>query len=176
MVARAPACHGPMISGRRDLWRVVLALSGRRRYRGLVTTNRNGGTAVQDPEVVWRLGLRLYDAGMEAIQGERGAGAARYGAARLRALAGANPAVAVELRDLAEALDAELRADAWNSLAEAEELVGSLLAHPAGEGSAEADRREEAALDRLAALRRTDPEYDRPLAVLAEWVRVRRRP
>ena len=128
---------------------------------------------MRDPEQVWRLGLRLYDAGMTAAEAPRLPGAVREQAARLRALASTvTPPVAGELRWLADALDAELWAGPLPPLAEAEELVGRLWA--GSEATAgETARFEEAALERLAALREADPENDRPLSVLAEWIRLR---
>ena len=132
--------------------------------------------AVRDPEQVWRLGLGLYDAGMAAAESRRLPGAVREQAARLRALAvSASPALAAELRWLADALDAELGAGAWVPLAEAEELVGEVWSGGNGMTVAEAARLEEVTLERLALLRQTNPEYDRPLGVLVEWVRLRRR-
>ncbi|MBO0746472.1 MAG: hypothetical protein J2P43_15750 [Candidatus Dormibacteraeota bacterium] len=130
---------------------------------------------MRDPEEVWRLGLRLYDLGMAAAETLRPPGAVREQAARLRSLAAtATPAVAEELRELAEALDAEVEGGARNSLAEAEELVGSVWAGVGGATPEESAFREELALQRLTSLREADPEHDRPLGVLAEWVRLRR--
>lgn len=134
------------------------------------------GRPVRDPEQVWQSGFGLYDAGMAAVQGRRPPGAVREQAARLRALAATvSPAMAAELRELAGALDAELETSAWTPLAEAEELVGSLWAGDTDGTPEETARREELALERLASLRRADPEHARPLEVLAEWVRLRRR-
>lgn len=131
---------------------------------------------MRNPEEVWRLGLQLYDAGMAAAEMLRPPGAVREQAARLRALAAtATPAVAEELREFAQALDAELEGGVWNSLAEAEELVGTVWAGAGGATPEETALREERALERLASLRESDPEHDRPLGVLAEWVRLRRR-
>lgn len=130
---------------------------------------------MRDPDEVWRLGVGLYDAGMAAVETLRPPGAVREQAARLRALAAtATPAVAEELRGFAEALDAELEAGARDSLAEAEELVGSVWAGVGGATPEESAFREELALERLRSLRQADPEHDRPLGVLAEWVRLRR--
>jgi hypothetical protein len=134
------------------------------------------GGAVRDPEQVWRLGLQLYDAGMAAAETRRLPGAVREQAARLRSLATtASPAVAAELRWLAAALDAELRLDAWRPLAEAEELVGVVWATSTGMPAVEAARLEEVTLQRLTLLRQANPDDDRPLRVLTEWVRLRRR-
>jgi hypothetical protein len=131
--------------------------------------------AMRSPEEVWRLGLRLYDVGMVAAETFRPPGAVREPAARLRSLAAVTtPGVAVELRELADALDGELEAAPWSALAEAEELVGRVWAGESGVTPEEAARREELALARLTILRQTDPEHDRPLGVLAEWVRLRR--
>lgn len=146
-----------------------------------VTVSTVNGTGreeseVRDPEEVWRLGFRLYDVGMAAAEALRPAGAVREQAARLRALATtATPALAMELRELAEALEAELRADTWDTLAEAEELVGTLWAGGEGGTPEERTRHEELVLERLASLRRGDPRHDRPLGVLEEWVRLRGR-
>lgn len=130
---------------------------------------------MRDPEEVWRLGLRLYDTGMAAAESRRPPGAIREQAARLRALAAnATPVVATELRQLADALEGELRAGAWDSLAEAEELVGGVWSCDDPSTSEDLARRQEAALVRLASLREADPEHDRPLGVLSEWVRLRR--
>ncbi len=132
--------------------------------------------AVRDPEQVWRLGLRLYDAGMAAAETPGRPGAVREQAARLRSLAAtATPTVAAELRWLADALDEELWPGARAALAEAEEMVGGLWAEGDGMSGPEAARVEEAALQRLASLRLADPDHERPLGVLAEWVRLRRR-
>lgn len=131
---------------------------------------------MRDPEEVWRLGMGLYDAGMAAVEKLRPPGAVREQAARLRSLAViATPAVAEELRQLAEALDAELEPAAWPPLAEAEELVGRVWAGEGGATPGQAARHDEMALERLESLRQADPEHDRPLGVLAEWVRLRRR-
>lgn len=131
---------------------------------------------MRDPEQVWRLGLRLYDAGMAAAEDPRLPGAVREQAARLRSLAStASPVLAAELRWLADSLDAELWPATRSPLAEAEELVGGVWAGAAGMTPAEAERLEEVTLQRLAWLRQASPEVDRPLGVLAEWVRLRRR-
>ena len=131
---------------------------------------------MRDREEVWRLGLRLYDAGMAAAETRRLPGAVREQAACLRALAAtATPAVAEELLEFAEALDGELEPDARPALAEAEELVGRVWASDPGATPEESARRGEQALERLALLRKSDPEHDRPLGVLSEWVRLRSR-
>ena len=131
---------------------------------------------MRDPEEVWRLGLRLYDAGMVAAETLRPQGAVREQAARLRALAATTtPAVAEELRDFADALDTEMEGTVWNSLAEAEELVGSVWADAGGATLEETALHRRRALERLASLRQADPDHDRPLGVLEEWVRLRHR-
>lgn len=131
---------------------------------------------MRDPEAVRRLGFSLYDEGMVAAEAQRPPGAVLEQAARLRSLAAtATPAVAAELRELADSLHRELQADAWNSLAEAEEVVGSVWAFDERAAPEEINRRDERALARLASLREADPEHDRPLGVLAEWVRLRHR-
>ncbi len=131
---------------------------------------------VRDPDEVWRSGLRLYDAGMVAAEARRPPGAVREQAARLRALATtATPAVAEELRELATALDAEVEDGGWPALSEAEELVGRVWGDDGGVTAEETARSAEQALEWLARLREADPDHDRPLGVLSEWVRLRLR-
>ncbi|MGH7920852.1 MAG: hypothetical protein ACREQM_13050 [Candidatus Dormibacteraceae bacterium] len=128
---------------------------------------------MRDRERAWRLGLRLYDVGLAGAGTREQRAAVERQAARLRALAaGQDRELAGELRALAESLDAELRGDAWSSLAEAEELFG--WTREVEVDDTERARREQVALEGLERLRTGDPAEGRPIAVLREWIIMRR--
>jgi hypothetical protein len=135
--------------------------------RGQAMAGTHGPRQTSDP--LTESGLRLYDEAMVALEGEGGRAAAGEGGSRLRILAtAAGREDGEELAGLADALERELRPDAWTPLAEAEELVGWVR-------EPELDRQERwarqtVALDRLAALPAADAAGRRSIAVLGRWL------
>ncbi|MFZ0217878.1 MAG: hypothetical protein WAM30_18255 [Candidatus Dormiibacterota bacterium] len=135
--------------------------------RGRAMAGTRGLRQTSDP--LTESGLQLYDEAMVALEDEGGRAAVGERVTRLRVLAtAAGSEDGEELTGLADALERELRPDAWTPLAEAEELVG-WVREPELDRQ-ERSARETIALDRLAALPADDAAQRRSIAVLGRWV------